>query len=338
MWMPDAGTSGASAIRVPVAVTGYGNHTPPQLTIRSHYTMQNQANSSLAGQTQVSPFLSLPGELRNRIYDFCAEDGAVNLPASQSHFGNLRYVCQLIYTEFSSVYLARTAVILEPADVERYLAIYYPGLQAHEPNALDIPAALNRTSTLPGRVRIDVPLGATINLGSFANLRPNKLHFNLVRGNCTNGPLQEASVLLRAIVDSSCSSPFRQIIDVDKILFRYSLMPEVIFRMPRGVTESFSERNPRRRTPIDQTAWWLRQQGLPHMYYLKIVLESSEEVVRSPGMNVLRYRRSRGHTQLLPLDELEGSDAQQAHLAAHLADLNLSQTRSKTNSSSNPST
>lgn len=60
--------------------------------------MQNESDSLVTGHAQVFTFLSLPGELRNRIYDFCAEEGAVNLPASQSRFGNLRYVCQLFYT------------------------------------------------------------------------------------------------------------------------------------------------------------------------------------------------------------------------------------------------
>ena len=324
---------------MPVAVTAFDNHNPPELASRSYCTMQNEPSSSLTGQTQISPFLSLPGELRNRIYDFCAEDGAVNLPASQSQFGNLRYVCQLIYTEFLPIYLARTAVILQPADVERYLASYYPGLRSHETNTPDALERPCRASTLPGRITIDVPLGATIDLSSFASLRPNKLHFDLVRGNSTNGPLEQASRLLQTIVDSTCSTPFRQLIE--RLLFRYSFTPELVVRMRRGAPEFLPERKVPGHRQIDSTdtAWWLLQQGLSSTTYLKIVLESSEGVVRSPGTNVARYRRSQARRmQLLPLDELDGSDARQAHLAAHLADLDLSQTRSKIDSSSNSST
>lgn len=296
--------------------------------------MQNESDSLVTGHAQVSTFLSLPGELRNRVYDFCAEDGAVNLPASQSRFGSLRYVCQLFYTEFSSVYLARTAVVIQPADVRRYLAVIYPGLRSHEPNTLDTPTGLSRASTLPGRIRIDVPLGTTIDLNSFADLRPNKLQFTLVRGNFTNIPLQQASNLLQTIVDSSCSTPFRQVID--RTLFRYSVTPEVVFKLRRGVTVTIPDQTSPY-THIFQHPSWLVQQGLPLLHSLTIVVESSEGVLRAPGRSDTRHRHSRGLMQLHPLDELNGSDSQAVLLTAQLADLDPSQLRSKLESLSNPS-
>jgi hypothetical protein len=338
MWMPDAGAEVGlgSALRVPVAMTGLCNQTPPKPAIvQSHCIMQNESDSLVTGHAQVFTFLSLPGELRNRIYDFCAEEGAVNLPASQSRFGNLRYVCQLFYTEFSPVYLARTAVLIQPADIQRYLAVFYPGLRSHEPNMLDTPTGLSRVSNLPGRIRIDVPLGTTIDLNSFADLRPNKLQFTLVRGNFTNIPLQEASNLLQTILDSSCSTPFRQVID--RALFRYSFTPEVVFKLRRGITVTIPDQTSPY-THIFQHPSWLVQQGLPILHSLTIVVETFEGVLRAPGRSETRHRHSRGLMQLHPLDELHGSDSQEVLLAAQLAAFNLSQPRSKLEFLSNPST
>jgi hypothetical protein len=213
------GRKWASVLRVPVAGAGFDNHTSPAYH-RGSYAIQDESKSILTSELQICPFLSLPGELCNPIHDFFAGDGAVNLPASQSRFGNLRYVCQLFYSELSPMYLARAAIVLQPVDVERYLAVFYPGLRSHENDTPDAPTGPSRASTPSGLVKIDLPLGATIDLGSFDKLRPNKLHFSLVRGDCTNGPLQQASDLSRTIVDSSCSNSFQQVIDIDKILFR----------------------------------------------------------------------------------------------------------------------
>lgn len=281
--------------------------------------MNNGPNSSLAGQTHGSPFLKLPGELRNRIYDFCAEDGAVNLPASRSSFGQLRYVCRFLYIEFSPLYLARTAVVLQPADLERYVAAFYPGLQLKEGSTPDTPT---RASTLPGRIRIDTPLGSTIDLSSFANLRPHKLQFTLVRGNCTNGPLQEASDLLRTLTDPSYSAPFRKVVEI--VLLRYSLTPEIVFKMRRGSTESI----PGQTTP-NTFASWLTQHGLPNLRTVKIVLESSEEVLRFSVANIASAGHSRSRMELRPFDEVDGGDSQESFLVAPLAELDLSQPSAK---------
>lgn len=322
MWAPDAGPRVGLALLQPAAVAGSGNHTPLRPIIQSNCTMNNEPKLLSTGQGQVSPLLSLPGELRNRIYDFCTEDGAVN-PASQSHFGNLRYVCQFLYLEFSPLYLARTAVVLQIGDVERYLSVFYPGLCSPEtitPDCTTTPG-LTRASTSLGRIRIDVPFGATIDLSSFASLKPNKLQFALVRGSCTNRPLQQASDVLQRIVDSSCSTPFRQVIE--RFLFRYSFTPEIVFKLRRGITIP----PPDPTTPftsIFQHPSWLRQHGLPLLYSLKIVVESSKGVLRMPGTNGPRRRHARGLMQVRPLDELDGRDSQEAFVSAQLADLDLS--------------
>lgn len=200
---------------------------------------------------------------------------------------------------------------------------------------LDTPTGLSRVSTLPGRIRIDVPLGTTIDLNSFADLRPNKLQFTLVRGNFTNIPLQEASNLLQTILDSSCSTPFRQVID--RALFRYSFTPEVVFKLRRGITVTIPDQTSPY-THIFQHPSWLVQQGLPILHSLTIVVETFEGVLRAPGRSETRHRHSRGLMQLHPLDELHGSDSQEVLLAAQLAAFNLSQPRSKLEFLSNPST
>ncbi|KAF2623838.1 hypothetical protein BU25DRAFT_167763 [Macroventuria anomochaeta] len=70
------------------------------------------------------------GELRNRIYDYCVESGPITLPFSRPCFGGLRYACMILSIEYTPLYLARTIVLLQPSDVERYHAVFYPNLQS----------------------------------------------------------------------------------------------------------------------------------------------------------------------------------------------------------------
>lgn len=274
------------------------------------------------------PFLSLPGELRNRIYDFCVEEGAVNLPASHTCFGNLRYVCKLLYTEYTPIYMDTTVVTLQAADIDRYFAAFYPGLQPCNgimPNEL---IEHMRASQGRGQIRIDLPVGATLDLRFFANMRSTKLHFIIVRGGSINRPLEDAGELLRAIMDPSCSIVFQE--SVEQILFRYSFQAEIVIKLHRGITfenlsDVMSDRSPRQ---------WLVQQGLPALQHLKIVMESSEGVSRAPvETNMAQFRRSRGYMQLHPVEEPGGNNQQTSfealrHPKAVLTPLSLALSRS----------
>lgn len=274
------------------------------------------------------PFLSLPGELRNRIYDFCVEEGTVNLPASHTCFGNLRYVCKLLYTEYTPIYLATTVVILQAADINRYFAAFYPGLQPCNEIMPNEPTERVRASHDRGQIKIDIPVGATLGLRFFANLRSTKLHFTIVRGGCINRPLEDAGELLRAIMDPSCSIDFQE--SVEQILFRYSFQAEIVIKLHHGITfenlsDVMSDRSPRQ---------WLVQQCLPALQHLKIVMESSEGVLRAPvETDMAQFRRSRGYIQLHPIEEPGGNNQQTSfealrHPKAVLTSLSLALPRS----------
>lgn len=102
-------------------------------------------NSSMDGaphrelQSDVCRLLSLPGELRNRIYDHCVEPETVASLA----FTTLRYTCRAVYQEYTPLYLARTTILLRPSEVERYLSAFYPST---DPCGQSIP----RTTATPG--------------------------------------------------------------------------------------------------------------------------------------------------------------------------------------------
>ncbi|CAE7179011.1 hypothetical protein P3342_002237 [Pyrenophora teres f. teres] len=82
-----------------------------------------------------SPLLSLPGELRNRIYEFCTEPKPRQLPRNPKPdyarrpfglYGSLQYTCQQVRTEFRPIYLARTALIVHQITVDTFLRTFYP--------------------------------------------------------------------------------------------------------------------------------------------------------------------------------------------------------------------
>lgn len=251
------------------------------------------------------PFLSIPGELRNCIYDFCAEEGVINLPVSTTRFGNLRYVCKLLRTEFTPVYLAMTDFALQAADIHRYLTAFYPDLQSRDRTIPNTSTDTVQTSNLGGRVRIDVSLGTTLDLSLFSRLRCSSsgMHIILVRGASINWSLQDASKLLRAIMEPACPIDYQEI--VQYILFRYSLNPEIVIKLHRGVSfeeliDLMPDRSPRQ---------WLVQQGLPALRYLNILMESSEGILREPvAGSKAHIKRPRQYLHLYPVHKPDGSD------------------------------
>jgi hypothetical protein len=107
-------------------------------------------------QSDVCRLLSLPGELRNRIYDHCVEPGTVASP-SRTAFANLRYTCRAIHKEYTPLYLARTSILLRPSDVEQYLSVFYPST---DPSGQSIPKTTATPSTsllsnIHGNLHID---------------------------------------------------------------------------------------------------------------------------------------------------------------------------------------
>ncbi|KAF9697510.1 hypothetical protein EKO04_004118 [Ascochyta lentis] len=80
------------------------------------------------------PLLDLPGELRNRIYNFTVEEGTIRFQRNQEppnsnsttkrQFFSLTQVCRSIRSEFSPLYRARTLVSLTPENLYEYISIF----------------------------------------------------------------------------------------------------------------------------------------------------------------------------------------------------------------------
>lgn len=236
------------------------------------------ATSNIRSQNQsfpVCPLLSLPGELRNRIYDYCIEPGwfslLLSLPStarwyrhnklSHTHFGCLRYVCSVIRHEYTPLYLARTVVPLRPLNVEQYLAVFYPRLPIRGTNPSE-----NLSLNSYGYIRFRLRLGETLDLTPFVGLlcRAPKVRIELARG--LNPILRDASELLTTIVESSCSMDLEN--TVEQISFRYSRRAEVVVKLYRGIRpKELSQGTPRQ---------WLVDQVIPTLPHLIIVVESTE--------------------------------------------------------------
>ncbi|KAL1792513.1 hypothetical protein ACET3X_009020 [Alternaria dauci] len=87
------------------------------------------------------PLLALPGELRNRIYEFCVEPKALYIPRhpirTKKHYaharcglyGSLRNVCRQTRAEFGSSYMAKNVMVLHQITANAFLKTFYPDLR-----------------------------------------------------------------------------------------------------------------------------------------------------------------------------------------------------------------
>jgi len=88
-----------------------------------------------------SPLLSLPGEIRNRIYEYCVEPKAIQLPRMPKRaekpyehvrfglYGSLRNVCRQTRAEFGSMYMAKTVLVIHQVTAHKFFYSFYPGLR-----------------------------------------------------------------------------------------------------------------------------------------------------------------------------------------------------------------
>lgn len=228
----------------------------------------------------VHSLLSLPGEVRNRIYDYCTEPRPVAVPAPTHQyapscpcFGGLRYTCKTVYIEFTPIYLDRTIVSIQPPHVERYLAAVYPDRNVQADTLL--------TPLLPnvhGNIRINTRTCEALDITFIAELflRAPKMHIELAQRLPINSMVANANDLLKALKDAPNLLELEK--TVERVLFRYSLRSEVVIRLCKDVSvENLSK---------DVSYWsprqWLIQQGFPALDHLIIVLESSKGVLRDP--------------------------------------------------------
>ena len=225
------------------------------------------------------PLLSLPGELRNRVYNYCSEPGPIALPSAvhraplRPRFGGLRHVCKTLYIEFTPIYLDRTIVSLHPSDVERYLSAVYPKSQILQEEDISL---RRLPPNVHGDIRINLRLSEVLDLTPFAALllRAPKMRVEFARAPTFDPMLGSGLELLRTITNTSCSVDFQRI--VERMLFRYSLRAEVVIRLHRDVTFEELFGGMVHRSPQQ----WLLQQGFPVLGNLRIVMESSKGILR----------------------------------------------------------
>jgi hypothetical protein len=87
-----------------------------------------------------SQFLLLPGELRNRIYSFCSETKAREVPRKPRSsiktqralfgiYGSLQYACRQTRAEFGPMYMASTVLKVHQPTLDGFLRTFYPHLK-----------------------------------------------------------------------------------------------------------------------------------------------------------------------------------------------------------------
>ncbi|KAI4943316.1 hypothetical protein J4E91_009515 [Alternaria rosae] len=91
-----------------------------------------------------STFLSLPGEIRNRIYEYCIESKAIQIPRMPKRsknpyeyvccglYGSLRNVCRQTRAEFGPMYMAKTVLVIHQVTANKFLYSFYPELRKQE--------------------------------------------------------------------------------------------------------------------------------------------------------------------------------------------------------------
>jgi hypothetical protein len=261
------------------------------------------------------PFLSLPGELRNRIYDYCVERGPIILPVADPrrrtrtnvYFGNLRYACRTLYVEFAPAYLAETTVHLDVAHIGRYLSAVYPTAHyCEETNPSEIMSpnvALNNTH---GKVRINIRFGQVLDMSPLVGLRSRLpgLCIKFACGAAISPIMRDAGEFLTRLLNGSCSIDIRGA--VERVLFRYSLRAEVVVKLQREMSfDNIFERD-QARSPRQ----WLTQQGSPVMKSITIVMESAHEILRDPGhpaRGAYSSNSSQYHTISIPVADTDGN-------------------------------
>ncbi|KAF2249769.1 hypothetical protein BU26DRAFT_563662 [Trematosphaeria pertusa] len=85
--------------------------------------------STQAKNSKAFPFLELPAEVRNRIYEFAVENNRVRIAKRPGKgctpiFLNFTKVCRLIRTEYRPLYLRRTHALVTLADVDSYVSVF----------------------------------------------------------------------------------------------------------------------------------------------------------------------------------------------------------------------
>src|SRR5690242_9073454 len=232
------------------------------------------------------PLLSLPGELRNRIYDYCIESGLIALPPalgghslSRPLFGGLRYASKVLYVEFTPMYLRRTTVLIHSSNPGGYISAVYPK-QRTLPNGDN--CVIGPSPNIYGQIKIHVRLGDVLDLTPFAGLLARAPHAQVefAPTSAMRPVVDDMADLLRVIMDAPCPINFDDM--VVGILFRCSLRSQVIFKLHRQILskdlfDGVAIRSPRR---------WLLQGNLPTLDLLEVVMESSEGVLRDlPNRN-----------------------------------------------------
>ena len=91
-----------------------------------------------------STFLSMPGEIRNRVYEYCIEPKAIQIPRMPKRsknpyeharcglYGSLRNVCRQTHAEFGPMYMAKTVLVIHQVTANKFLYSFYPELRKQQ--------------------------------------------------------------------------------------------------------------------------------------------------------------------------------------------------------------
>jgi hypothetical protein len=241
--------------------------------------------------TQTSPFLLLPGELRNRIYTFCIESKHRKLrrkPRRNSKFtrpcgvyGNLQYVCRQLHAEFRPFYAARTVVEVHQPSVNDFIATCYPhaktsrSLEDEDRNKSQISGEAY-SPQVQGNLRIIVYFGFTFDAKPLMRL--------CVRYPAICVDLSNASACLhlggelKELFASISSGAFQLDVETafESITIQCSLHASLIFCLRQGV--EIGDVAPR----IMDLRDWLLSQGAPSMNKFAVVLKSHTREQSTP--------------------------------------------------------
>jgi hypothetical protein len=261
-------------------------------TIFRQYIMQPQTTSVITSYapspipspstTQTSPFLLLPGELRNRIYNFCTERKPRKLrhkPRQNPNFtrpcgdyGNLQYVCRQLYSEFRPFYAARTVVEVHQPWVNAFIAICYP--DAGDPLLQD----KNSSTKVQGNLRIVVYFGFTFDAIPLMQLCMRHPSIRVDFSNAS-ASLQLAGQL-RELFASISSGAFRLNVEhfFEAIAIQCNRNASIVFHLRQGVEEAEDMAR------IEDLRSWLLIRGAPGMNGFTIVLKLHSREESSPPL------------------------------------------------------
>lgn len=203
------------------------------------------------------PLLALPGELRNRIYEFCVEPKALYIPRhpkrTKKHYaharwglyGSLRNVCRQTRAEFGSSYMAKNVMVLHQITANAFLKTFYPDLRQPKVPSGEPPLERGTAdSSAQGNILIMSYFGQPYDATPLARLCMNYPNFNVTFTDAS--ACLRLAVLLDGFFANISSGTFRPDFErlIQKVEISCSMQPEMRFTFQsRRAMEDFVEQS-----------------------------------------------------------------------------------------------